>query len=72
MEPSRDERNIAALAQSLGIVAALRVWLQWLNRLAFVRGRAAQSMAFDGVITATLAIVAAVTIGLPVIGNSQV
>ncbi len=61
---------MAALAQSLGIVAALPVWLQWRNRSAFVRGHAAQSMAFDGVIAAALAIVAALAIGLAVIGNS--
>ena len=70
MEPSRDECSIAALAQSLGIVAAFPVWLQWRNRSVFVRGHAAQSMTFDGVIAAALAIVAALAIGLAVAGNA--
>lgn len=70
MEPSRDECSIAALAQSLGIAVALPVWLMWRNRSAFVRGHAAQSMAFDGVIAAAIIIVAALAVGLAVIGNA--
>ena len=70
MEPSRDECSMAVLAQSLGIAAALPVWLTWRNRSAFVRGHAAQSMAFDGVIAAAIVIVAALAIGLAVAGNA--
>jgi uncharacterized Tic20 family protein len=70
MEPSQDERSLAALAQSLGIVVAFPVWLKWRNRSVFVRGHAAQSMAFDGVISAALAIVAALAVGLAVAGTA--
>jgi uncharacterized Tic20 family protein len=70
MEPTRDERNIAALAQSLGILAALPVWLRWRNRSAFVRAHAAQSIAFDGITLAALVIVAALIVGLAAGGNA--
>ena len=70
MDPSRDERNMAALAQSLGILTALPVWLRWRNRSAFVRAHAAQSMAFDGVTLAALVIVAALVVGVAVGGNA--
>ena len=61
---SRDERNMAALAQSLGTLTALPVWLKWRNRSAFVRTHAAQSMLFDGVTLAALFSVAALTLGV--------
>jgi|GEM_PF-4558963 len=70
MDPSRDERNMAALAQSLGIFTALPVWLRWRNRSAFVRAHAAQSMAFDGVTLAALVIVAALVVGVVMAGNA--
>jgi uncharacterized Tic20 family protein len=70
MEPSRDERNMAALAQSLGIVAALPVWLKWRNRSTFVRAHAVQSILFDGVTIAALVIVGALAIGVAVGGNA--
>ena len=70
MEPSRDERNMAALAQSLGILAALPVWLSWRHRSTFVRAHAAQSMAFDGITLAALAIVAALIVGGVLAGNA--
>ena len=69
MEPTHDERNMAALAQSLGILAALPVWLRWRNRSAFVRAHAAQSIAFDGITLAALVIVAALIIGGILAGN---
>jgi len=71
MDTSRDECNMAALAQSLGVVAALPVWLRWRNRSAFVRAHAAQSIAFDGVTTTALVIVAALTVGVAVAGNAM-
>jgi len=67
---SRDERNLAALAQSLGTLAALPVWLRWHNRSTFVRAHAAQSMLFDGVTLAALFIVAALTLGVALGGNA--
>jgi uncharacterized membrane protein len=70
MEPTRDERNMAALAQSLGIVAALPVWLGWRHRSTFVRAHAAQSMAFDGMTLGALVIVAALVVGLVAGGNA--
>lgn len=70
MEPTHDERNMAALAQSLGIVAALPVWLKWRNRSAFVRAHAVQSMAFDGVTIAALVIMAVLAVSTALIGNA--
>ena len=70
MEPTRDERNIAALAQSLGILAALPVWLRWRDHSAFVRAHAAQSIAFDGITLAAWVMVAALVVGLAVGGNA--
>jgi uncharacterized Tic20 family protein len=70
VRPTRDERNMAALAQSLGILTALPVWLGWRNRSAFVRAHAAQSMAFDGVTLAALVTVAALVVGVAVGGNA--
>ena len=70
MEPTRDERNMAALAQSLGILAALPVWLRWRNRSAFVRAHAAQSIAFDGITLAAEVMVAALVVGLAAGGNA--
>lgn len=70
MEPSRDERNMAALAQSLGILAALPVRLRWRDRSAFVRAHAAQSIAFDGITLAALVVVALFVIGIAVGGNA--
>ena len=67
---SRDERNMAALAQSLGTLAALPVWLRWRHRSAFVRAHAAQSMNFDGVTLAALFIVAALALGVALGGNA--
>jgi uncharacterized membrane protein len=55
---------MAALAQSLGILAALPVWLSWRNRSTFVRAHAAQSIVFDGVTVAALLIVTALAIGV--------
>ena len=69
MEPTHDECNMAALAQSLGILAALPVWLRWRNRSAFVRAHAAQSIAFDGITLAALVIVAALIVGGVLAGN---
>jgi uncharacterized membrane protein len=68
MDVSRSERNMAALAQSLGILAALPVWLRWRNHSTFVRAHAAQSIAFDGVTLAALVIVATLTLGVAVGG----
>ena len=68
---SRDERNMAALAQSLGTLTALPVWLRWRNRSTFVRTHAAQSMLFDGVTLAALVIVAALTLGMALGGNAM-
>jgi uncharacterized Tic20 family protein len=70
MEPSRDERNMAALAQSLGTLAALPVWLRWRDRSDFVRAHAAQSIAFDGITLAALVVVALLVIGIAVGGNA--
>jgi uncharacterized Tic20 family protein len=70
MEPSRDERNIAALAQSLGILVALPVWLRWRDRSTFVRAHAAQSIAFDGITLAAWVVVAALVVGLAAGGNA--
>ncbi len=67
---SRDERNMAALAQSLGMLTALPVWLRWRHRSTFVRVHAAQSMLFDGVTLAALFIVAALAIGAALGGNA--
>jgi uncharacterized membrane protein len=67
---SRDERNMAALAQSLGTLTALPVWLRWRNRSTFVRAHAAQSMLFDGVTLAALFIVAALALGVALGGNA--
>ena len=68
---SRDERNMAALAQSLGTLAALPVWLRWRHRSTFVRAHAAQSILFDGVTLAALFIVAALTLGVALGGNAM-
>jgi uncharacterized Tic20 family protein len=70
MEPSRAERNMAALAQSLGTLAALPVWLRWRDRSDFVRAHAAQSIAFDGITLAALVAVALLVIGIAVGGNA--
>jgi len=70
MEPTRDERNMAALAQSLGIVAALPVWLRWRDRSAFVRAHAAQSILFDGLTIGALVGVGVAAIGIAVGGNA--
>jgi uncharacterized membrane protein len=59
MDTSPEERNAAALAQGVGTISALPVWLKWRSRSAFVRAHAAQSMAFDGLTAAALVIVAA-------------
>ena len=68
---SHDERNMAALAQSLGTLTALPVWLRWRNRSAFVRAHAVQSMLFDGVTLAALFSVAALTLGVALGGNAM-
>lgn len=68
--PSHDERNMAALAQSLGVVAALPVWLRWRNRSAFVRAHAFQSIAFDGLTVAALVLIAALAVGAALAGNA--
>ena len=68
---SRDERNMAALAQSLGTLTALPVWLRWHNRSTFVRTHAVQSILFDGVTLAALFIVAALTLGVALGGNTM-
>ena len=70
MDTSREERNMAALAQSLGVLTALPVWLRWRNRSAFVRAHAAQSIAFDGVTIGALVIVAALVVVVAVGGNA--
>lgn len=70
MEPSRDERNVAALAQCLGIIVALPVWLRWRGRSAFVRAHTGLSMAFDGLAVVALVMVAALAIGVAVGGNA--
>jgi uncharacterized Tic20 family protein len=70
MEPTRDERNLATLAQSLGIIAALPIWLTWRKRSTFVRAHTAQSIAFDGLTLTALVIVAALAIGIAVGGNA--
>ena len=69
-EPTLDERNMAALAQSLGVVAALPVWLRWRRRSSFVRAHAVQSIAFDGLTIAALVIIAALAIGAALVGNA--
>ena len=68
---SHDERNMAALAQSLGTLTALPVWLRWRNRSTFVRAHAAQSMLFDGVTLVALIIVAALTLGVALGGHAM-
>ena len=68
---SHDERNMAALAQSLGTLTALPVWLRWRNRSTFVRAHAAQSMLFDGMTLAALVIVAALTVGVALGGHAM-
>ncbi len=70
MEPTRDERNMATLAQSLGVIVALPIWLAWRKRSTFVRAHTAQSIAFDGLTFAALVIVAGLAIGLAVGGNA--
>ena len=70
MEPNHDERNMAALAQSLGMVAALPVWLRWRRRSAFVRAHAAQSIAFDGLTLAALVSMSVLAVGAALIGNA--
>jgi uncharacterized Tic20 family protein len=72
MDVSRNERNIAALAQSLGILAALPVWLRWRNRSTFVRAHAAQSIVFDGVTATALVIVAALAVGAAIVGFAAI
>jgi uncharacterized membrane protein len=67
---SHDERNMAALAQSLGTLTALPVWLRWRNRSTFVSAHAVQSMLFDGMTLAALIIVAALTLGVALGGNA--
>jgi uncharacterized Tic20 family protein len=67
---SRDERDMAALAQSLGTLTALPVWLRWRNRSTFVRAHAVQSMLFDGMTLAALVIVAALTLGVALGGHA--
>jgi uncharacterized Tic20 family protein len=68
---SRDERNMAALAQSLGTLTALPVWLRWRNRSAFVRVHVVQSMLFDGVTLAALFVVAALALVVALGGNAM-
>jgi len=70
LEPNHDERNMAALAQSLGLVAALPVWLRWQRRSAFVRAHAAQSIAFDGLTLAALVSMSVLAVGAALIGNA--
>jgi uncharacterized Tic20 family protein len=70
MDPNLDERNMATLAQSLGCLTALPVWLMWRNRSAFVRAHARQSIAFDGVTLAALVIIAAFIVAVAVGGNA--
>src|SRR5512136_542114 len=67
---SHDERNMAALAQSLGTLTALPVWLRWRNRSTFVRAHAVQSMLFDGVTLVALVIVAALTLVVALGGHA--
>ena len=69
IEPTHDERSLAATAQSLGVLAALPIWLAWRNRSAFVRAHAVQSIAFDGLTIAALVVVAALALGLALGGN---
>jgi uncharacterized membrane protein len=70
MEPTRDERNMAALAQGLGLVAAAPVWLRWRNQSAFVRAHAVQSILFDGMTITALVGVGVIAIGIAVGGNA--
>jgi uncharacterized Tic20 family protein len=69
VELTHDERNMAATAQSLGVLAALPIWLAWRNRSAFVRAHAIQSIVFDGLTMAALIVVAVLAIGLALGGN---
>ena len=71
METSHDERNMAAIAQGLGIIVALPIWLMWRNRSAFVRAHAVQSIAFDGVTIGSLLLVGALAIGVALGGNAM-
>jgi uncharacterized membrane protein len=50
-----DEQKTASLAQMLGIMAALPVWLSWRKRSAFVRLHAIQSMLLDVVLLVAVA-----------------
>jgi uncharacterized Tic20 family protein len=61
---------MAATAQSLGVLAALPIWLAWRSRSAFVRAHAVQSIVFDGLTITALIIVAALAIGLALEGNA--
>jgi len=62
--PTLRERNMAALAQSLGTLTALPVWLRWRNRSTFVRAHAAQSLRFDAITLAAMLAMAALSIGM--------
>ncbi len=69
-ETSRDERNMAALAQGLGIIAALPIWLAWRRRSRFVRAHAAESIVFDGITLTGLGLIAVLIVGGVVAGRA--
>ncbi len=69
-EASREERNMAALAQGLGIVVALPIWLLWRRRSGFVRAHAAGSIAFDAVTLAAFGLITITIIGSLVGGRA--
>ncbi len=67
--PCRDERNMAALAQGIGVIAAFPVWLAWRRRSAFVRMHAVQSMLLDAIVITALLVVTALVVGIAVAGS---
>ncbi|MBN1887120.1 MAG: DUF4870 domain-containing protein [Thermoflexales bacterium] len=62
-EAGSDEHKLAGLAQLLGVLAALPVWLTWRQRSAFVRLHAVQSMLLDALMFAAIAILLAILAG---------
>jgi uncharacterized Tic20 family protein len=57
LQPSSDERMLAALAHFFGLLGALIIWAMQKDKSRFVRFQAAQALAFDFLVTLLMGIV---------------
>jgi uncharacterized Tic20 family protein len=66
-----DEQKMAGLAQLLGVIVALPVWLMWRKRSAFVRLHAVQSILLDVALLIVVVVLMAVLVAGVASGAAQ-